>query len=153
VLRGRASECAQLDELLAAARDGRSRALVLRGEAGIGKTALIDYVAAGAHDLRVLRTEGVESEMELPFAALHQFGAPLLGHVDALPGLQRDALLTAFGLGPGSRADAFLLGLAVLTLFSNVAESQPLICLVDDAQWLDHASAQTLAFVARRDRG
>jgi AAA ATPase domain len=85
VLRGRASECAQLDELLAAARDGRSRALVLRGEAGIGKTALIDSVAAGAHDSRVLRTEGVESELELPFAALHQLCAPLLGHVDALP--------------------------------------------------------------------
>jgi DNA-binding CsgD family transcriptional regulator len=150
VLRGRASECAQLDELLAAAREGRSGALVLRGEAGIGKTALIDYVVAGADGSRVLRTEGVESEMELPFAALHQLCAPVLGDVDGLPGPQRDALQTAFGLGSVSRADAFLVGLAVLTLFSNVAESQPLVCLVDDAQWLDHASAQALAFVARR---
>jgi AAA ATPase domain len=150
VLRGRASECARLDELLAAAREGRSGALVLRGEAGIGKTALIEYAATSGDESRVLRTEGVESEVELPFAALHQLCARLLGDVDALPGPQRDALQTAFGLSSGSRADPFFVGLAVLTLFSNVAESQPLICLVDDAQWLDHASAQALAFVARR---
>jgi hypothetical protein len=105
---------------------------------------------AAAQQVEELRTEGVESEMELAFAALHQLCAPLLGYVDALPGPQRDALQTAFGLGSVSRADPFLVGLAVLTLFSNVAESQPLVCLVDDAQWLDHASAQALAFVARR---
>src|SRR5262245_35817068 len=150
VLRGRVSECAQLDQLLAAARDGRSGALVLRGEAGVGHAALVDYVAAGADDSRVLRTEGVESEMELPFAALHQLGAPLLGYVEPLPRPQRDALQTALGRGSLSRPDPFLVGLAVLTLFSNVAESQPLICLVDDAHWLDRASAQALAFVARR---
>ncbi len=150
VLHGRASECARLDELLAAAREGQSSTLVLRGEAGIGKTALLDHVSASAAEARVLRTEGVEAEMELPFAALHQLCAPLLDHADALPVPQRDALETAFGLGSGSRAHPFLVGLAVLTLFSDDAESQPLVCLVDDAQWLDHASAQTLAFVARR---
>jgi DNA-binding CsgD family transcriptional regulator len=150
VLRGRASECAQLDELLAAARDGRSGAIVLRGEAGIGKTALVDYVAARHNGARVLRTEGVEAAMELPFAALHQLCAPLLGDIERLPAPQRDALETAFGLSSGSRPDPFLVGLAVLTLFSDAADTQPLICLVDDAQWLDHASAQVLAFVARR---
>jgi DNA-binding CsgD family transcriptional regulator len=149
VLRGRASECAQLDELLAAARAGRSAALVLRGEAGIGKTALVDYAAA-LDGARVLRTEGVEAEMELPFAALHQLCMPLLDDVERLPAPQRDALQTAFGLSAGSRPDVFLVGLAVLTLFSDAAETQPLVCLVDDAQWLDHASAQVLAFVARR---
>jgi DNA-binding CsgD family transcriptional regulator len=150
MLRGRASECAQIDQLLAAARDGRSSALVLRGEAGIGKTALLDY-AAEAHDgARVLRAGGAEAEMELPFATLHQLCAPLLDDVDRLPGPQRDAVQTAFGLSSGSQPDSFLVGLAVLTLFSDAAETQPLVCLVDDAQWLDHSSAHVLAFVARR---
>jgi DNA-binding CsgD family transcriptional regulator/tetratricopeptide (TPR) repeat protein len=150
VLRGRATECAQLDELLAAAREGRSGALVLRGEAGIGKTALVDYVAAAADGARVLRAEGVEAEVELPFAALHQLCMPLLEHVERLPEPQAEGLRTAFGLSSGSRPDPFLVGLAVLTLFSDAAETPPLVCLVDDAQWLDHSSAQVLAFVARR---
>jgi DNA-binding CsgD family transcriptional regulator len=150
VLRGRASELAKLDELLAAAREGRSGALVLRGEAGIGKTALVDYVAAGHGGARILRTEGVEAEMELPFASLHQACLTLLGDVDRLPDPQREALQTAFGLSSGPRPDPFLVGLAVLTLFSDATEAQPLVCLVDDAQWLDRSSAQVLAFVARR---
>jgi DNA-binding CsgD family transcriptional regulator len=150
VLRGRTTELARLDELLAAARDGRSGALVLRGEAGIGKTALVDYVGAGDGGARVLRTEAVEAEMELPFAALHQLCLPLLAELDHLPEPQRGALQTAFGLSSGSSPDPFLVGLAVLTLFSDAAGAQPLVCLVDDAQWLDHSSAQVLAFVARR---
>jgi DNA-binding CsgD family transcriptional regulator len=150
VLRGRASECAQLDELLAAARDGRSGALVLHGEAGIGKTALLKYVSREAHDMRVLRTEGVQAEMELPFAAVQQLCAPLLGSLGALPQPQRDALQSAFGLVAGSRPDQFLVGLAVLTLLSDAATTQPLACLVDDAHWLDHSSARVLSFVARR---
>jgi DNA-binding CsgD family transcriptional regulator len=150
VLRGRASECAKLDELLAAARDGRSGALVLRGEAGIGKTALVDYVAASHGGARVLRTEAVEAEIELPFAALHQLCLALLGQIDGLPEPQRDALRTAFGLSSGASPDPFLVGLAVLTLFSDAAETQPVVCLIDDAQWLDRSSAQVLAFVARR---
>jgi len=150
VLRGRTTELARLDELLAAARDGRSGALVLRGEAGIGKTALVEHVGTGDGGARVLRTEAVEAEMELPFAALHQLCLPLLGEVDRLPEPQREALQTAFGLSSGSSPDPFLVGLAVLTLFSDAAEGQPLVCLVDDAQWLDRSSAQVLAFVARR---
>jgi DNA-binding CsgD family transcriptional regulator len=150
VLRGRASECAQLDELLTAARDGRSGALVLRGEAGIGKTALVHYVADSADAARVLRAEGAEGEMELPFAALHQLCLPLLTYVERLPPPQRDALQTAFGLSSGSSPDPFLVGLGVLTLLSDAAEAQPVVCLVDDAQWLDRSSAQVLAFVARR---
>jgi DNA-binding CsgD family transcriptional regulator len=150
MLRGRGSEFAQLDELLDAARDGRSAALVLRGEAGIGKTALVDYVAARHDGAFVLRTEGVEAEMELPFAALHQLVVPLLGQLERLPAPQREALQTACGLGAGPRPDPFLVGLAVLTLFSEAADAQPLICLVDDAQWLDHASGQVFGFVARR---
>jgi DNA-binding CsgD family transcriptional regulator/tetratricopeptide (TPR) repeat protein len=150
VLRGRTTELARLDELLGAARDGRSGALVLRGEAGIGKTALVDYVAAGHGGARILRTEGVQAEMELAFAALHQLCLPLLGELDRLPDPQREALETAFGLSSGSSPDPFLVGLAVLTLFSDAAEAHPLVCLVDDAQWLDHSSAQVVSFVARR---
>ena len=150
VLRGRASECAQLDELLAAARDGRSGALVLRGEAGIGKTALLDYVAAHRDGARVLRTAGVEVEMELPFASLHRLCGPLLDQVKQLPEPQCEALETAFGLSSGGNPDPFLVGLAVLTMLSDAADTRPLVCLVDDAQWLDHASGQVLAFVARR---
>src|SRR5262245_11330219 len=119
VLRGRASECAQLDELLASAREGRSGALVLRGEAGIGKTALVDYVATAAAGARVLRAEGVEAEVELAFSALHQLCLPLLEQVDRLPAPQGDGLRAALGLSTGSRADPFLVGLAVLTLFSD----------------------------------
>jgi DNA-binding CsgD family transcriptional regulator len=149
-LRGREAECAKLDELLSAARSGRSGALVVRGEAGCGKSALLDYVAARSDGCRLDRAVGVESEMELPFAKLHQLCVPVLDRVERLPTPQRDALQTAFGLSDGRRPDSFLVGLAVLTLLSDVAEMQPLVCLVDDAHWLDHTSALVLAFVARR---
>jgi DNA-binding CsgD family transcriptional regulator/tetratricopeptide (TPR) repeat protein len=150
MLRGRRDECAVLDRLLDGPRAGRSGALVLGGEAGVGKTALLDYAIASAPDLRVLRVTGVESEMELAFAALHQLCAPLLDRLDRLPGPQRDALQTTFGLHAGMVPDRLFVGLAVLSLLSEVAEGRPVLCVVDDAQWLDRASAQTLTFVARR---
>ncbi|MCU1656529.1 MAG: LuxR family transcriptional regulator, partial [Pseudonocardiales bacterium] len=147
---GRRAQCGDLDGLLAEVRAGRSRALVVRGEPGIGKTALLRYAADTAPDFLVARAEGVESEMELPFAALHQLCGRMLGRLDRLPGPQREALGVAFGLRSGSAPDRFLVGLAVLGLLGEVAAEQPLLCLVDDAQWLDQASAQALAFVARR---
>ena len=149
-LAGRASECATLDRLLTEARQGRSAVLVVRGEAGIGKSALLEYAAARADGRRVLRATGVEWEMELPFAGLHQLCAGLRDGFDRLPGPQRDALSTAFGLSSGPQPDRFLVGLAVLSLLSNAAEEDPLVCVVDDVQWLDRSSAQALAFVARR---
>jgi hypothetical protein len=150
VLLGRRSESGALDRLLGAVRAGESRALVLRGEPGTGKTALLDYLVEHASGCRVARAAGVQSEMELAFAGLHQLCAPMLDRLELLPGPQRAALQTAFGLGPGSAPDRFLVGLAVLSLLSEVAEERPLVCLVDDEQWLDRASAQVLAFVARR---
>src|SRR3954447_477044 len=150
VLRGRAGEYARLDQLLSAVHRGASGALVLRGEAGMGKTALLDYASRLCEGCRVIRAGGVESEMELPFAALHQLCMPLLDCLERLPAPQGDALRTAFGLTSGPSPDRFLVGLAVLTLFSDAAEPQPLICVVDDAQWLDRCSAQVLSFVARR---
>src|SRR4051812_28295514 len=149
-LRGRADELRTLRELLDAVRAGESRALVLRGEPGIGKTALLDEAIASATGFRVARAAGVEAEMELAFAALHQLCAPMFDRLDALPAPQRDALGVAFGLHAGDPPDRFLVGLAALSLFSDVAAEQPLLCVVDDAQWLDRASAQALAFVARR---
>nr|WP_296068428.1 LuxR family transcriptional regulator [uncultured Actinoplanes sp.] len=149
-LRGRRGERHALDRVVDHVQAGHSRVLVLRGEAGIGKSALLDYVAGRATRCRVMRAAGVESEMELAFAGLHQLCVPMLDHLDRLPGPQREALSTIFGLSAGPAPDRFLIGLAVLSLFAEVAEEQPLICLVDDAQWLDRASAQTLAFVARR---
>ena len=149
-LRGRRSECEALDRVLAGVRAGQSRVLVLRGEAGVGKTALLEYLSERATGCRVARAAGVESEMELAFAGLHQLSSPFLERLERLPGPQRDALGTAFGLSTGAPPDRFLVGLAVLTLLAGLAEEEPLVCLVDDAQWLDHASAQTLAFVARR---
>jgi DNA-binding CsgD family transcriptional regulator len=139
-----------LDDVVATVRAGESQTLVVHGEAGIGKTALLDHVAASAVNIRVLRTTGVESEMELAFASLHQLCAPLLGALEPLPPPQRDALAVAFGLAVGSPPDRFLVGLAILTLLSEASKKRPLICIVDDAQWLDEASAGTLAFVARR---
>jgi len=136
--------------LLAEARAGQSRVLVLRGEAGVGKTALLEYVHEQASGFRVARASGVESEMELPFAGLHQLCTPMLSSLAGLPGPQRDALGTVFGLSTGEAPDRLLVGLAVLGLMSEAAEQRPLVCLVDDAQWLDQASAQALAFVARR---
>ncbi|WP_112263899.1 ATP-binding protein [Lentzea terrae] len=149
-LRGRRTECETLDRLLTQARSGRSQVLVLRGEAGIGKSALVDHLVDGAAGFRIARAVGVESEMELAFAALHQLCAPMMTHLGRLPDPQRDALMIAFGLRGGSAPDRFLVGLAVLSLLAEVAEDQPLLCVVDDAQWLDRVSAQTLAFAARR---
>ena len=147
---GRRSECDSLEQLLAGVRAARSGVLVLRGEAGIGKTALLEYLASRASGCRIARATGVESEMELAFAGLHQLCAPFLDRIDRLPDPQRDALQTAFGMRDGKPPDRFLIGLAVLSLLSEVAETEPLVCLVDDAQWLDQASVNTLAFVARR---
>ncbi|HET6869410.1 MAG TPA: AAA family ATPase, partial [Solirubrobacteraceae bacterium] len=138
------------DGLLAAVRGGRSGALVVRGEPGVGKTALLEYAIESASDVRVARAAGVESEMELPFAALHQLCAPLLDRRARLPAPQRDALEITFGLTGGLVPDRFFVGLAVLSLLSEVAAERPLLCVVDDAQWLDRESAQALAFVARR---
>jgi DNA-binding CsgD family transcriptional regulator len=149
-LRGRRAECERLDRLLADARAGTSGALVVRGEAGVGKTALLDYVLAHAAGCRVVRASGVESEMELAYAGLHQLCAPFLDRIERLPAPQGEALRTAFGLRTGAPPDRFLVGLAVLSLLSDVAETQPLVCQVDDGQWLDRASAQVLGFVARR---
>jgi DNA-binding CsgD family transcriptional regulator len=147
---GRESECATLDEVLASVRAGPSRALVLRGEAGVGKSALLAHLMASATGCTVARVAGVESEIELAFAGLHQLCAPFADRLDRLPGPQRDALGTAFGQRDGDAPDRFLVGLAVLSLLAEVAEERPLIGVVDDAQWLDAASAQALAFVARR---
>jgi AAA ATPase domain len=123
---------------------------VVRGEAGVGKSALLEYVVGAAADMRVARAVGMESEMELAFAGLHVLCAPLLDRLEGLPGPQRDALGIAFGLRAGAAPDRFMVGLAVLTLLAEVAEDRPLLCVVDDAQWLDRASAQVLAFAARR---
>jgi DNA-binding CsgD family transcriptional regulator len=149
-LLGRRIECAALDELVASVRAGSSRALVLRGEAGVGKSALLEYLVQRASGGAVARAAGVESEMELAFAGLHQLCAPFVDRLDRLPGPQREALGTAFGLRDGDAPDRFLVGLAVLSLLSDVAEERPLVAIVDDAQWLDAGSAQALAFVARR---
>ncbi len=146
----RVGERRALGQLLAGVRSGESHVLVLRGEAGVGKTALLRHLPTAAVACRVTWATGVESEMELAFAGLHALCAPLLDGIDSLPSPQRDALGTAFGLSDGSPPERFLVGLAVLSLFANVAEKQPLLCIVDDAQWLDQVSAQTLAFVARR---
>jgi DNA-binding CsgD family transcriptional regulator len=148
--RGRASEREALERLLEDARAGRSGVLVIRGEAGVGKTALMRSAADRASGFRFAQVSGVESEMELPFAGLHQLCAPLLDRLDALPTPQQDALRVALGLVSGAAPDRFLVGLATLTLVAEVAEKQPLLCLVDDLQWLDDASGQVLGFVARR---
>jgi DNA-binding CsgD family transcriptional regulator len=150
VLRGRRNQCEVLDRQLQRVRAGESSVLVVRGEAGVGKTSLLAYVAERAAGCRVARIGGVESEMELAFAGLHQLCAPMLDGLDGLPRPQGDALRGAFGLQDGAAPDRFLVALAVLSLLAEAAEAQPLVCLVDDAQWLDRASAQTLAFVARR---
>lgn len=150
LLRGRGSECATVDELLGTVREGHSAALVIGGEPGIGKTALLQYAARAAADFQVARVAGAEPEMEIAFAALHQMCGPMLDLRDQLPGPQRDALGVAFALTAGPPADPFRVGLAVLSLLSQVTAQGPLLCLIDDAQWLDSASAQVLAFVARR---
>jgi len=149
-LRGRSSQRELLDRLLENVRDGQSAVLVIRGEAGIGKTALLQEWAQRASGFRVTRIAGVESEMELPFAGLHQLCAPLLGRLDTLPEPQQAALRVALGLSTGDAPDRFLVALAALTLLAEVATERPLLCVVDDAQWLDGASAQVLGFVGRR---
>jgi hypothetical protein len=150
VLLDRQPERAVLDGLLGDLRSGRGRALVVRGEAGVGKSALLEYVTGAAADMRVVRAAGVESEMELALAGLHLLCAPLLDRLEGLPGPQRDALGIAFGLREGDAPDRFLVGLAVLALLSEVAEDRPLLCVIDDAQWLDTTSAQVLVFAAQR---
>jgi DNA-binding CsgD family transcriptional regulator len=149
-LAGRPAECRVLDGLVEEVRGGQSRVLVVHGEPGVGKTALLDYLARSAEGFEVLRVAGVQSEMELAFAGVHQLCAPLMGRLGVLPEPQREALATAFGMSPGPAADGFLVGLAVLGLLSEVAGERPVLCVADDAQWLDRASAQVLAFVARR---
>ncbi|MGZ4248040.1 MAG: helix-turn-helix transcriptional regulator [Solirubrobacteraceae bacterium] len=146
----RVREREALDQLVAGVLAGQSRVLVLRGEAGIGKTALLEHLSLAAEGCRVARAAGVESEMELAFAGLHALCVPMLDRLEHLPSPQRDALNTAFGLRAGDSPDRFLVGLAVLSLLADAAEERPLVCIVDDAQWLDQVSAQTLAFVARR---
>jgi DNA-binding CsgD family transcriptional regulator len=147
---GRTAEQEVFDGLLEAARDGLSRALVLRGDPGIGKSALLDYAAGVATDFQLLRVVGIESEMELGFAALDQLCRPMADRFDRLPDPQAAAVGVSLGLRSGESPDRFLVGLAVLTLLSDLAEEGPVLCLVDDAQWLDQASAQVLGFVARR---
>ena len=149
---GRTSEREVLDGLLTRVRGGESEVLVIRGEAGIGKTALLRYAARQASGFRVAELTGVEAEMELPFAGIHQLCATMLDRLDALPAPQRDALSVALGLAAGEVPDRFLVGLAVLSLLAAVAEERPLLCLVEDAQWLDAASSQILGLVARRVR-
>jgi AAA ATPase domain len=148
--RGRARERQVLDGLLDRVRGGESAVLVIRGEAGIGKSALMRYCARQASGCRLVQIAGVESEMELPFAALHQLCGPMLGGLAALPEPQERALRVVFGLATGTAPDRFVVGLAVLSLLAENAAARPLGCLVDDAQWLDDASAQVLGFVGRR---
>src|SRR5580693_2927788 len=151
-LTDRLSERGVLDRLVEAVRAGESRVLVVRGDPGVGKTVLLDYLAGQAADTgcRVVRAVGVQWEMELAFAGLHQLCGPMLDHLSRIPVPQHDALRTSFGMAAGPPPDRFLVGLAVLSLLSEVAGDRPLICLVDDEQWLDRASARALGFTARR---
>ena len=146
----RLSERGVLDQLVTGVRAAQSQVLVLRGEAGCGKTALLLQLSMAAKGCRIVWATGVEAEMELAFAGLHSLCVPLLGRLQRLPEPQRQALSTAFGLSAGPPPERFLVGLAVLSLLADAAEEQPLVCVVDDAQWLDRVSSQTLAFVARR---
>jgi hypothetical protein len=146
----RVRETATLEALLDAVRQGMSGALVLRGQAGIGKTALLERATCSAPDFLAIRALGMECEMELGFAGLHQLVLPFLPHLDRLPVPQRDALGAAFGLITDPPPDRFQVGLATLTLLANAAAEQPLLCIIDDAQWLDMESSEVLAFVARR---
>src|SRR3954447_19388265 len=147
---GRHRECAQLEDLLARVRSGNAGVCALRGEPGIGKSALLDYLAGQASELVVTRTQGVEADMELAYGGLHQVCVPFLGGIDRLPAPQRHALQVAFGLAAGEPPDRFLVGLAVLNLLTAASETRPVLLIVDDAHWLDQVSLQTLEFVARR---
>jgi DNA-binding CsgD family transcriptional regulator len=147
---GRANECRHVERLLEAAKGGHSGVLVVRGEPGIGKSALLEHAVRSAAGFQVVRASGVESEMEFPFAGLHQLCVPMLDRLALLPAPQREAMSTAFGLADGRPPDRFLIGLALLTLLAGASERAPLLCIVDDTQWVDRASSQALAFVARR---
>ncbi|MFC5668369.1 AAA family ATPase, partial [Kitasatospora misakiensis] len=149
-LLGRHRELEALDLLLRELRDGRSRVLVLRGEAGIGKSALLDHVAVRAARMQVVRTDGIEAESDFAYSGLQRLCAPLLSHLDRLPQVQQDALRVAFGLSAGPAPELLLVGMAVLGLFAEAAAGNPLVCLVDDAQWLDLMSLRILGFVGRR---
>ena len=146
----RATETAALKGVLAAVRDGLSGVLVLQGDAGIGKTVLLEWAAGQAHDMQVARVAGMQAEMGMGFAGLHQMLVPFLGGLHGLPGPQRQALRSAFGLVAGPPPDRFLVGLAALTLLTDAAAGRPVLCLIDDAQWLDQVSVEVLGFVARR---
>src|SRR4026207_1176394 len=149
---GRADERGALDGLLASVRSGESKVLVIRGEPGIGKSALLRYAARQASGFRIAELAGVEAGMELPYARIYQMCATMLDRVDALPAPQRDALNVSLGLTAGTVPDRLLVGLAGLGLLAAAAEDRPLLCLVEDAQWLDAASSQILGLVARRVR-
>src|SRR6202167_19660 len=149
-LLGRERERVALGRLLSATSGGDGGALVVHGEPGVGKTALLEWTVEEGRQLRVLRTVGVEGEMELPFAALQQLCSPILDRAERLPDPQRDALNVAFGLSEGLSPNPFLVGLAAVGLLSQASQESPLLCVVDDAQWLDRASARALVFVARR---
>ena len=149
-LLGRQAECEELDRLLSEVRAGQSHVVVLRGEAGVGKTELLAYLAERAEGFRIARAVGIESEMELAYSGLHQLCLPMLDLLERLPAGQHDALTTVFGLGDGPPPDRFLVGVATLSLFAERADRRPLACIIDDAQWLDQASAQVFGFVARR---
>ena len=151
-LTDRRAESGALGRLFDAVRIGESRAPVVRGDPGVGKTALLEHLAGRVSDsgCRIERATGVQSEMELVFSGLHQLCASMLDHAESLPGPQREALRTAFGLAAGPPPDRFLVGLGVLGLVSEVAGERPLICVIDDEQWLDRASVQALGFAARR---
>ncbi|MEV4808788.1 ATP-binding protein [Micromonospora avicenniae] len=149
-LLGRGPERVVLDQMIAAVRTGESRVLLVHGTPGVGKSALLEYAESSATDMRVLRAVGVESEMELAFATLHQLCAPLLDQLKVIPTPQRAALETVFGIREGNPPERFLVALAVLSLMSDASEGRPLFCVIDDAQWMDRASAQVLGFVARR---
>ena len=147
---GRRAERERIESLLADAREGRSGVLVVRGEAGIGKTALLAFAEEESGEMDVLRSTGVQSEAEIPFAALHQLVRPYLALVDNLPKPQAAALRGAFGMTFDRADDAFLTALALLSLLAEAATERPLLCLIDDAQWLDRSSADALLFAARR---
>ena len=151
-LTDRVSECRALDRLVGGVWAGESRALVVRGDPGVGKSVLLDHLAmkASGAGCRVARVTGVQSEMELAFAGLHQLCVPMVEHLDSIPVPQHDALRTAFGMVAGPAPDRFFVGLAVLSLLSEVAGERPVVCVVDDVQWLDRASVQALGFAARR---
>jgi len=146
----RAVETGALEGVLAAVRDGLSGVLVLRGEAGVGKTSLLDWAARQADEMQVARVAGAEAEMDMGFAGLHQLLVPFLGGLEGLPGPQRQALGSAFGLVAGPPPDRFLVGMAALTVLTDAAAARPVLCLIDDAQWLNPVSIEVLGFVARR---